>query len=199
MVIRKAMIIIAGLSVCASSFAATPVTEKKDDGSQKIVFQSGYGFSLSKYKGNGSEVSNGFSMSQTLLYSPFRHWAFGLDFGLEKAVGKGSDKEWNWDYRDYTDCLHIGPAVSFYPLRTVKHDVYCMLSVKYARVSDVRKNMLQNNVVEWYRTVRNCAGYQFSAGYNYNFTRNIGAGIKVNAMYCYGMHVSTLLNMSFRF
>lgn len=161
----------------------------------KIVFQSGYGYSWRLNDGDSNK--DGFSMVQSLYYMPFHRWGFGVNFGINKNRKNEWDDLWVYKY----NTTFVGPSVVFFPVRIDRHDVYISAGVNYVHLNTTSLSRQYNPETDLQRHVwdswnSNMVAPNFSVGYSYKICKGIGIGVKANGMYRYKMQISGLINLT---
>lgn len=194
---------ICAIILCAISLEAAAMERKKDDTS-KFLFQSGYGYGFC-HRIDRNFNTRGVAISQTLLYVPFKHWGFGLNFGLDRTYRYSMwDFRPRWWYADaYNNTAYAGPAVSYIPICNEKSHLYLTAGANFLRqtavyTADVSPDTYEN---DYDSEIKHTAALQFSVGYTRFITKHIGLGLKCNSWLVpkYGYNISGLVSLDFRF
>ncbi|MGM9737673.1 MAG: hypothetical protein ACI3ZT_04575 [Candidatus Cryptobacteroides sp.] len=189
--------------VCIAGFAVAGAAADKDF-SKGFIVQGGYGYSLYKHD-CAWDKSGGFTMMQSFLYSPHRHWAFGVNVGYERTT---ADKRYSASQLQSLDVVEenvsVGPMALWLPVRTGRHQLYVGAGVNYLKtfrdIHSVWSSEEAGKVLKDGSSSKlNRAGGLVTAGYTYSLTRDIGIGPKLAVSFSDGVHYSALVNLSFSF
>lgn len=178
-------------------FSIGLIASSATDGSEdKILFQSGYGYSWIHNK------VNGFNTEQSISYLPFKHWSFGVEVSLGKGNKDKSEMENTFMSKRIYSYLSVGPLVSYFPIRTCHHNVYISASVNY--MHDEEENLLgtsgNEKVTQYWMSFKNDhIAPSLALGYYYDVYKGFGIGVKAKGTYCNDIRLTMLFNMSFSF
>lgn len=182
--------VIAIILLMTSVMMSSAQTRSKSD----IVFHSGYGYS---WLLDSNAPKDGFATNQAIYYFPFKHFGFGLNFGLSKNR-KNLFEKGCFEKNTYT---YFGPSAAYFPVRTKHHEVFVTAGLNYVRSETswllAVETSSDGHISEaWQDYRKNHFASDFSLGYSYKIYKGLGIGFKINALFCQKTQVAGLLNLT---
>lgn len=182
------------LAICL--ITDTPLSGKSKYDGQKFLVSSGYGWAFD------SEYSkSGYSNMNSFIYTPWKHWGFGLDLGF--SVAEKRDHSSQDQFRHKSRVYSAGPSAYWIPVRLEKHSVMLGAGVNYTHGRELVQQspwfLDRTDPIESPEVYNNGVGIAFSTSYSFKITENIGIGARGYCNIFEGIHVSALLNLHFEF
>lgn len=181
--------------------AVETVSAQSSKTTDKFKFESAYGVTWSHSKYVEDVTGTGFGMSQTVLYTPFRRWGFGLEFGMDRTKNLNNKSLLVGTSDVYLNSIYVGPVVSFSAIKTDKSNLYVSTGIDYAKRHYSRMTWVEYPQQNWDQLTKHMASWQVALGYTYQVTNTIGVGAKAHYLYLghYGYNLSALCNVTFSF
>lgn len=158
---------------------------------------------MSSYGYMHSEFIKGFGAINTLLYSPAKLWAFGIDLGI--STGKMSETIPSDNFVRLTtrgNNYFIGPSLYLLPINTKKHQIFAGGGINFThsyKINLQKESQDSRPNAYWIEEKDDGVGFSFNGGYNYKLTENWFMGARFYLNHYNETYVMGLINIGLAF